>query len=140
MRKNLFSANKFDPPPPTDFFYSKNVGNSIFYITRRKHEMRKHKFNNFFNISNKIQTTSHQFQKLYNTPPWRAWRGARTCKVSRKYSNGFLSYSTKTKRDGQTDGQTDGWMDGGHFNISHPGFGAAGDNKERLLILYNITT
>ena len=28
--------------------------------------------------------------------------------VSRKYSNAFLSYSAKTKRDGQTDGRTGG--------------------------------
>ena len=35
----------------------------------------------------------------------------RTCKVSRKYINAFLSYSAKTKRDGQTDGQTDGRTD-----------------------------
>ena len=27
--------------------------------------------------------------------------------VSRKYSNAFLSYSAKTKRDRRTDGQTD---------------------------------
>ena len=54
--------------------------------------------------SYKIQTTFHQYQKLYSTPPW---LGARTWKVSRKYSNAFLSYSAKTKRDGQTDGQTD---------------------------------
>ena len=62
----------------------------------------------------KIQTTFHQYQKLYSTPPW---LGARTCKVSRKYSNAFLSYSAKTKRDGQTDGRTDG----GRCNISRPG-------------------
>ena len=37
--------------------------------------------------------------------------GARTCKVLRKYINAFLSYSAKTKRDGQTDGRTDGRTD-----------------------------
>ena len=47
-----------------------------------------------------------------------------------------LSYSAKTKRDGQTDRQTDGWTDGqtdgGHCNISRPGPTAlAGDNKDR---------
>ena len=75
----------------------------------------------FLNIY-KIQTTFHQYQKLYSTPP---------CKVSRKYSNAFLSYSAKTKRDGQTDGQTDGRTDGrtdrGHCNISRPrAYGAGG--------------
>ena len=34
--------------------------------------------------------------------------GALTCKVSRKYSNAFLSYSAKTKRDGRTDRRTGG--------------------------------
>ena len=53
----------------------------------------------------KIKTTFHQYQKLYSTPPW---LGAHTCKVSRKYSHAFLSYSAKTKRDGRTDGQMGG--------------------------------
>ena len=54
------------------------------------------------------KTTFHQYQKLYSTPPS---LGAHTCKVSRKYSNAFLSYSAKTKRDGRTDRQTDGQTD-----------------------------
>ena len=92
----------------------------------------KFKFYSIFKNSYKIQTTFHQYQKLYSTP----WHGARTCKVSRKYINAFLSYSAKTKRDGQTDGRTDGRTDrqtdrqtdgrtdrrtGGHCNISRPG-------------------
>ena len=42
----------------------------------------------------KIQTTFHQYQKLYSTPPW---HGERTC----KYINAFSSYIAKTKRDGR---------------------------------------
>ena len=49
-------------------------------------------------------------QKLYRTI---LWHGARTCKVSRKYSNASSRYSAKTKRDGQTDRRTDG----GRFNM-----------------------
>ena len=50
-------------------------------------------------------------------------RGARTWKVSRKYSIiiASLSYSAKMKRDGQTDERTDILTDDGRFNISHPG-------------------
>ena len=48
--------------------------------------------------------------KLYSTPPW---HGDRTYKISRKYSDAFLSYSAKTKRDGQTDGQRGGGGGGG---------------------------
>ena len=71
-----------------------------------------------------MQTTFHQYQKLYSTPPP---LGARTCKVSRKYSNAFLSYSAKTKRDGRTDRQTDRQTDGGRCNISRPrAYGAGG--------------
>ena len=62
-------------------------------------------FSIFKKFIKKIQTTFHQYQKLYSTPPW---LGARTCKVSRKYSNAFLNYSAKTKHDGRTDRQTDG--------------------------------
>ena len=77
------------------FYSSKNVGNSILSAKKTWH--------NFFydkKMHNKIQTKSHQFQKLYSTPPW---HGACTCKVSRKYNNAFLSYSAKTKRDGRTE-------------------------------------
>ena len=51
-----------------------------------------------------------------------------TCKVSRKYSNAFSSYSAKTKRDGQTDRRTDGWTGG--ISISPiPGLGGAAGDK-----------
>ena len=95
----------------------------------RKKKFLKFYFFQYLKNSYKIQTTFHQYQKLYSTPPW---LGARICKVSRKYSNAFLSYSAKTKRDGQTDGQTDGRT--GRCNISRPGPSAprpraAGDNK-----------
>ena len=53
------------------------------------------------NLWIKIQTTFHQYQKLYSTPPW---HGAHTCEVSRKDINAFSSYSAKTKRDVRTDG------------------------------------
>ena len=57
------------------------------------------------------------FKYLIYLPPWL------TCKVSRKYSHAFLSYSAKTKRDGQTDGRTDGQR----CNISRPrAYGAGG--------------
>ena len=36
-----------------------------------------------------------------------------------KYSNAFLSYSAKTKRDGQTDGRTDGRTDK-HLRVTGP--------------------
>ena len=72
-------------------------------------------FFQYLKNSYKIQTTFHQYQN-YTAHPH-----ARTCKVSRKYINAFLSYSAKTKRDGQTDGQTDGRTDGGRCNISRPG-------------------
>ena len=54
-----------------------------------------------------------------------------TCKVSRKYINAFLSYSAKTKRDGQTDGQTDRQTDGrGALQyLPSRAFGAAGDKN-----------
>ena len=51
-----------------------------------------------------------------------------------------MSYSAKTKRDGQTDGQTDRWMDGGHYNISRPGHSARREIKIAYgssLILYS---
>ena len=67
-------------------------------------------FFQYLKNSYKIQTTFHQYQKLYSTPPW---LGACTCKVSRKYSNAFLSYSAKTKRDGRTDGRAGGGGGGG---------------------------
>ena len=58
---------------------------------------------------------------IQHTPPW---LGARTCKVSRKYSNinAFLSliYNAKTKRDGRTDRQMDKQTDGGRCNIYRP--------------------
>ena len=53
-----------------------------------------------------------------------------TCKVSRKYSDTFWSYSAKTK----SDGQTDRWTNGGHCNISHPGpSSVVGGKKIELL-------
>ena len=98
------------PPPPKFFVYNKffNVGNSM--KTWRKHEILNKQKNiilNFFQFlknSSKIQTTFNQYKKLYSTPPW---PGAHTCKVLRKYSYAFLSYSSKTKRDGRMDGCTD---------------------------------
>ena len=58
-------------------------------------------------------------------------QGAHTCKVSRKYSNAFLSYSAKTKRDGRTDGQTDRQTDGRGVlqYLPSQASGAAGDKK-----------
>ena len=47
--------------------------------------------------------------------------------VSRKYIDAFLSYSAKTKRNGQTDGQTD--RRGALQYLPSRAFGAAGDNK-----------
>ena len=90
MRKNYSSKKNFNTPPPPP-----PNSNLTFF-----------KYNNIPSIS-----------KLYSTPPS---LGARTCKVSRKYSNAFLSYSAKTKRDGWTDGRTDIQTDGGRCNISRP--------------------
>ena len=69
--------------------------------------------------------------KNYTAHPHdRPWHGARTCKVSRKYINAFLSYSAKTKYDGQTDGRTDRWGGGGAFQyFPSRAFGVAGDKK-----------
>ena len=84
-------------------------------------------FFQYLKNSYKIQTTFHQYQKLYSTPPW---HGARACKVSRKYLNAFSSYSAKTKRDGQTDGRTDEQTNGGRCHISRPrAYGMTGDKK-----------
>ena len=53
-----------------------------------------------------------------------------------KYSNAFLSYSAKTKRDGRTDGRTDRQTDGrtdGRGALQYlpsQASGAAGDNKQ----------
>ena len=73
-----------------------------------------------------MQTTFHQYQKLYSTPPW---HDAHTCKVSRKYINAFSSYSAKTKRDGQTEG-------GALQYLPSRAFGAAGDNNTRMDVPY----
>ena len=98
-------------------FWKKKISNYIFL--------------NILKIHKKFKQHS-KYQKLYSTPPS---LGARTCKVSRKYSNAFLSYSAKTKRDGrtdrqtdrQTDGRTDRQTDGGRCNISRPrAYGAGG--------------
>ena len=82
----------------------------------------------YFKNSLKVQTASYQYQKLYNTPPPPRY-GARIKNYTtppppphpthdmvhvsktflRKYSNAFLSYSAKTKHDGQTD--TSGFKD-----------------------------
>ena len=139
MRKNCFS--KKTPPPPPIFFL-----HQIFYFflmleiawnVKKAWNFEEKKFLKFYFFqylknSEKIQTTFHQYQKLYSTPPW---LGARTCKVSRKYNNAFLSYSAKTKRDGQTDGQTDRRTDGrtdGRGALQYlpsRACGAAGDKK-----------
>ena len=115
MRKNCFSKkkNQHPPPPPPNFFFHQIFFLMLEIAWNMKKNMKK-KFLKFYFFqylknSYKIQTTFHQYQKLYSTPPW---LGARTCKVSRKYSNAFLSYSAKTKRDGQTDRRTDGRTDG----------------------------
>ena len=71
-----------------------------------------------------MQTTFHQYQKLYSTPPW---HGTRTYKVSRKYITAFLSYSAKTKCDGQTDRR------GALQYLPSQAFGAAGDNKQNII-------
>ena len=55
----------------------------------------------------------------------------RTCKVLKKYINAFLSYSAKTKRDGQMDGWTD--RRGALQYLPSRAFGAAGDNKNLKL-------
>ena len=93
------------------------------------------KFNFFQYLKNsyKIQTTFHKYQKLYSTPPW---LGARTCKVSRKSINAFLSYSAKTKRDGRTDGRTD--RRGALQYLPSRAFGAAGDKKQGTNVAHNI--
>ena len=107
----VFLKKKIQHPPPPNFFFHLlfffNVGNSMKREETMKFWTKKFLQFYFFQYlknSYKIQTTFHQYQKLYSTPPS---LGARTCKVSRKYSNAFLSYSAKTKRDGQTDGRTD---------------------------------
>ena len=71
--------------------------------------MRKKQILNFF-FTKKFIKNSNNIPSI--TSPW---HGARACKISRKYSNVFSNYSTKTKCDGHTDGQR-------HcFNTSYPG-------------------
>ena len=110
-KKNIFPTPEIFLPPPPNFFFTPffflNVGNSMKRLENMKFWKKKNfKFYFFKYLKNsyKIQATFHQYQKLYSTPPS---LGARTCKVSRQYSNAFLSYSAKTKRDGRTDRQTD---------------------------------
>ena len=105
-------------PPPPEFFFLHQI---CFFLmleiawnakkTWNIEDKKYLKFYFFQYLKNayKIQTTFHQYQKLYSTPPW---HGARTCKISRKYINAFLSYSVKTKRDGQTGGRMDRRTDG----------------------------
>ena len=127
---------EYPPPPPgnvfnflTPTYFFLNVGNSI----KRKHEILDKiciyfYFFQYFKNSYKIQTTFHQYQKLYSTPPW---HGARICKVTRKYINAFSSYSVKTKRDRQMDRQMDGGGGGGGRWQYLPSwaFGVAGDKN-----------
>ena len=66
----------------------------------------------------KIQTTFHQYQKLYSTLPW---HGAHNCKISRKNFNAFSSYIAKTD-----------WRTAFQYLPSRA-FGAAGDKKHPTL-------
>ena len=68
-----------------------------------------------------------KIHKNSNNIPSISWLGARTCKVLRKYSHAFLSYSAKTKRDGQTDRRTDRRTGG--VAISPGPTAPAGDNN-----------
>ena len=102
MRKNCFSKKKFNtPPPPPEIFFAPNFFWMLEMAWNAKTWNLKKKIQ-YLKNSSKIQTTFHQYQKLYSTPPW---LGAHTCKVLRKCSNAFLSYSAKTKRDGRIDGR-----------------------------------
>ena len=70
-------------------------------------------FKKFIKNSNNIPSISKTIQHTpmtWCTPPW---LGARTCKVSRKYSNAFL---VTVRKLNVTDGQTDA----GRCNISRP--------------------
>ena len=85
----------------------------------------------FFQYLKKFIKNSNNSINIKNytaTPPW---HGARTCKVSRKYINAFLSCSAKTKRDGQTDGRTD--RRGALQYLPSRAFGTAGDNKHTYI-------
>ena len=115
------------PRSPSNIKREENMKWENIVFLKREQNMKWEKiicinclFSNISKIHKKNQTTTNQYQKLYSTPPW---HGARTCKVSRKYSNAFLSYSAKTKHDGRTDGG------GGGFNISRPGPLAAQDKN-----------
>ena len=59
---------------------------------------------------------------------------ARTCKVSRKYSDAFSRYSAKTKRDGQIDRQM-----GAFQHLPPRAFGTVGDNNTYIDRLQNNT-
>ena len=96
MRHCFLKKHKFYPPPPTLGFKNRNKGmEDILDIYSQCPDLQSgettfhltNKWRGIFNISKihkKIQT-SHQYQKLYSTPPR---HGARTCtcKVLRKYS------------------------------------------------------
>ena len=114
---------KYPQPPPPPFF----TPNYFFYVgnSMKRDENLKYWKENKEKNSYKIQTTFHQYQKLYSTPPW---HGARTYKVSRKDINVLLSSSAKTKRDGQTDRR------GALQYLPSRAFGAAGDKKYEYLM------
>ena len=111
------------PPPPPNFFFYTNFFFLMLEIAWNVKKTWNFYFFQYLKNSYKIQTTFHQYQKLYSTPPW---LGARACKVSRKSINAFLSYSAKTKRDGRTDG--------GRCNISRPGPSAPREIKIVVLV------
>ena len=94
IRKNCFPKKKkiHTHPPPPDFFFTHpdffltpiffffNVGNSMKREENLKYWKKiffKFYFFQYLKNSYKIQTTFHQYQKLYSTPPW---HGAHTCK------------------------------------------------------------
>ena len=127
MRKNCFSTKKNEHPPPriffTPIFFFCNVGNSMKREENMKFWRKKILKILFFSIFKKFLKNSNNIPSISKTIQHTPWLGARTCKVSRKYSNAFLSYSAKTKRDGQTDGR------GALQYLPSRAFGAAGDKK-----------
>ena len=121
----LQCEKKSPPPPPPEMF--QYFFTPIFFLHAQ-----------YLKNSYTIQTTFHQYQKLYSTPPW---HGARTCNVPAKFRENTSMHFRVTVRklnvtDRRTDRQTDGR--GALQYLPSRAFGAAGDNYVARLYVHLI--